>query len=180
MSTVDGAQSKKTGATGEHHVRNDVGFRLGLVHRTLRATWEQELADLEITPPQAAALRAVVEGEVCGLRGLARRLGSDVMNVRRLVEHLEGAGLVLTKADPGHRQRHLIRPTAEGVAVGEEIARRATARNRRVAGLLGDDDLNTLLRLLDRLQTALESTDAPAPAHAARAAGSREHERESQ
>ena len=155
MTTAYEGDSDRRPLTEEHPVHKDLGFRIGRVHRTLRESWEREIADLGVTPPQAALLRAVVEGEACGLRGLARRMGTDVMNVRRLAEHLETAGLVTSGADPSHRQRRVLRPTPRGIATGEELARRASVRSRHIAGLLGEDDLATLQDLLGRLQEAL-------------------------
>ena len=139
-------------------LRSDLGFRLGRAHRVLRADWERTLADLGVSPPQAAVLRAVSENEACSLRALARGLGTDVMNLKRLVAHLEEAGLVRSSPDPEHSQRHFVRPTPDGIAVSEEIAARAVATERRLQGLLGDDDLERLQELLAKLQAVL--TDA--------------------
>ena len=71
-----------------------------------------------------------------------------------------------------------MRPTAEGIAVAEEIARRAVSRDRYVAGLLGEDDLAALLDLLDRLHTALSGVDPEASPDESAATGSVEHERD--
>jgi DNA-binding MarR family transcriptional regulator len=142
-------------------LRSDLGFHLGRAYRTLRACWEDTIADLGLTPSQAAVLRSVTEGESCGLRALARSLGTDVMNARRLVGHLEGAGLVYSIPDPDHSQRHVIRPTAAGVAASEEVARRAAAVDARLRGLFGDRDLTRLVGLLDRLQYLLNDLASP-------------------
>jgi DNA-binding MarR family transcriptional regulator len=178
MSTVEPDQAASGHVNRRHPVAGDLGFRLGLAHRTLRAMWEREIAELGVTPPQAAVLRAVTEGEACGLRGLARRMGSDVMNVRRLAEHLERGGLVSIGQDPLHRQRRIVRPTADGVTVSEELARRAARRNRHLVELLGEDDLASLQDLLDRLQTALMGAGPSAQSPEGGTGGCAEHERD--
>lgn len=134
---------------------SEFGFRLGRAHRALRAVWEQSIADLRISPPQAAVLRAVSRHEACGLRALARGLGTDVMNLRRLADHLEQSGLVQVLPDPEHSQRRVVRATSAGVAVSEQLAARASALNQLVEQLLGRDDLVQLQGLLEKLQTIL-------------------------
>lgn len=136
-------------------LRSEFGFRLGRAHRALRAAWEQTIADLRLSPPQAAVLRAVSRHEACGLRALARGLGTDVMNLRRLADHLEQAGLVQVIPDPEHSQRRVVRATSAGVAVSEQLAARAAALNQRLEQLLGHDDLVQLQDLLEKLQTVL-------------------------
>ena len=154
-------------------LRSDLGFRMGTVHRALRAGWEETLADLGVSPPQAAVLRAVSEGEACGLRALARGMGTDVMNVKRLVAHLEEAGLVHSSPDPEHSQRHIVRATPVGIAVSQEIAARAVATEQRLRSLLGGEDLDRLQELLAKLQAVL--TDPGVAIHSGPMAGSPEH-----
>lgn len=177
MSTVPDKQTLG-GPPREHPVAGDLGFRLGLAHRTMREAWERDIADLGVTPPQAAVLRAITEGEACGLRRLARRMGTDVMNVRRLADHLQKAGLASFDTDPGHRQRRIVRPTAIGVAAAEELTRRAAAQNRRLTALLGEDDLAALQYLLDRFQKALSGAVQSAVSHGDLADGPDERERD--
>src|SRR5579875_1692870 len=88
-------------ATGELALEAGLGFRLGRAHRLLRAAWEQIIADLGLSPPQAALLRAVAQQPGCGLRELARRVQTDAMNAKRLADHLERAGAVGARAGDG-------------------------------------------------------------------------------
>ena len=106
-------------------LESGLGFRLGCAHRLLRAAWEEAIADLRLSPPHAAVLRKVAQWPGCGLRELARRLRTDAMNAKRLAGHLERAGLVVPAADPGHRQRRVLRPTEQGAALAGELTRRA-------------------------------------------------------
>lgn len=132
----------------------DLGFLMGRAHRMLRAAWEEAIADLGLSPPQAALLRAAAQQPGCGLRELARRMGTDAMNAKRLADHLEQASLVSSAPDPGHRQRRALRPTRHGTAVARELARRAAAHQRRLADLVGPSQYATLLSLLGHLEAA--------------------------
>ena len=143
-------------------LESGLGFRLGRAHQMLRGAWEVVIADLGLSPPQAALLRVVAERPGSGLRELARRMHTDAMNAKRLADHLECAGLVVSASDPGHRQRRVLRPTGKGSAVAGELARRAAARDRRVASLLGPGGLAQLQNLLDRLESVLASGLPPA------------------
>lgn len=160
----------------EGRLESGLGFRMGRVYRMLRASWEEQILDLGVSPPQAALLRAVYEWPESGLRELARRARTDVMNAKRLVDRLEVLGLVQAGGDPGHRQRRLFRPTTRGVALAEEVARRAGSWNRRLSSLLGAEEMQQLHRLLGNLETALESL-TPALSRPTRVRSDREDKR---
>ena len=136
-------------------LESGLGFRMGRAHRALREAWGERIADLGLSPPQAAMLRAISERPGSGLRELARRAHTDPMNAKRLVDHLERAGLVASTVDPSHRQRRDLAPTDEGLVLADELARRAAVWTRRLARLLGAAELDQLQRLLARLEDAL-------------------------
>jgi DNA-binding MarR family transcriptional regulator len=138
-------------------LESGLGFRLGRAHRMLRGAWEEAIADLGLTAPQAALLRAVAQRPGSGLRELARQVCTDAMNAKRLADHLERAGLVSSAPDPGHRQRRVFRPAGSGAAIAAELARRAAAHDRLLASALGTAELAGLQRLLDRLDAVLAS-----------------------
>ncbi|NNN03469.1 MAG: hypothetical protein HKL87_05690, partial [Acidimicrobiaceae bacterium] len=51
-----------------HSLATSIGFRLSRLARLRRASWESELADLELAPGDAAVLRALGDGDGVGLR----------------------------------------------------------------------------------------------------------------
>ena len=135
---------------------------MGRTHRALREGWERQLADLGLSAPQAAMLRAVVEVPGSGVRELARRIGTDPMNTKRLVDHLERAGLVTSGADPSHRQRRGVEPTPDGEATARRVAQLSAAWRHRLSRRLGRDDLDRLLAVLSRLEAVLADEAASA------------------
>ncbi len=158
-------------ATG---LESGIGFRLGRAHRRLRSAWEARIADLGLTGAQAAVVRAVAEQPGTGLRELARKLRADPMNVKRLADSLERAGLVRSTSDPADRRRRVLLPTAEGTAVSDRLSGRAVNWDAHLEGLLGPADLATLQALLDRLAAGIAAACAflyhPPTSNAARAA----------
>jgi DNA-binding MarR family transcriptional regulator len=138
-------------STGRAALVASLGFHLGQAHRAVREIWEERLADLGLSGPQAVVLRAVGQGPACGVRELARRAGTDVANAKRLVDHLESAGLVRSTADPHHRQRRPLVLTSAGEALAAEVSRRAALWERELTSRLGPAEVAQLHQLLDQL-----------------------------
>lgn len=122
-----------------------LGFLLGVAHRGRRRAWETRLADLEITAPQAALLRLVTAQPGQGVRQLARRLGTDAMNARRVAETLIAAGLCQAGQDPGDARRRPLHPTDKGRVLAGEVARRAEQAEADLIEALGDGPYGRLL-----------------------------------
>jgi DNA-binding MarR family transcriptional regulator len=129
----------------------DVGFRLGQVHRHLRSSWERSIADLGLSAPQAAALRAATEQPGAAMRGLARILGTDPMNARRLALDLERMGLVAVGASSSDRRAKGVWPTPQGELLASRISRRARTQQQLLRARLGEESYRRLGALLEQL-----------------------------
>lgn len=127
-----------------------VGFLLGLAHRARRRRWDARLGDLGLTAPQAAVLRLVTDQPGCGVRHLARRLGTDPMNAQRITEILVANGLCTAGRDSGDARRRPLHPTERGRQLANRVAERAQADEQAIADLLGD---RTYRVLIDALRT---------------------------
>ncbi len=138
-----------------------IGFRLGRAYRVLLAAWGETIADLGLSPAQAAALRMVAERPESSLRGVARRLRTDPMNAKRLVDHLERSGLVRSASNPDDRRARVLHATERGAALSTELGRRAEAWDQHLRTLLGAAELSRLGALLDRLEVSLEAAPLP-------------------
>jgi DNA-binding MarR family transcriptional regulator len=94
---------------------------------------------------------------------LAEAVYSDVSTVSRQVNQLVAAGLVERQADPGDGRATLLAATEPGKAC---LTRARERRNERVAALVADwpqADREQLVTLLDRFNTAFESTRMQRP-----------------
>ncbi len=140
-----------------------VGFRLSRISRTLRRQWAQELADLQISPPEAAMLRGIAEHPGSALRELARILASDPMSAKRCVDGLERRGLVASGHRGNDRRSRTLSVTTEGLTLVAELNERIRLRERRLARLLEREDLDAFERVLNRLEGALHIDQPPAP-----------------
>ncbi|HUY61919.1 MAG TPA: MarR family winged helix-turn-helix transcriptional regulator [Candidatus Dormibacteraeota bacterium] len=127
----------------------------------MRRRWEVALADLGLSAPQAAGLRAIAEQPGQAVRAVARRLSTDAMNAKRLVDHLAAQGLVRTEPDPNDRRRRCVWPTDLGWERAHAVAGRAGEFERHLAMLLGPGGATALAALLRQLEAGPAGTDAP-------------------
>jgi DNA-binding MarR family transcriptional regulator len=128
-----------------------LGFLLGAAHRARRRVWEATLVDLDLTAPEAAALRAITAHPGIGLRQLSRALVTDVMNARRLSVSLIQAGLCENRPDPQDARRRPLHPTPAGQTLALVVADRAVGSEQELRQLLGGDTYAAVLSGLRRL-----------------------------
>ncbi|GAA5163674.1 MULTISPECIES: MarR family winged helix-turn-helix transcriptional regulator [Amycolatopsis] len=89
---------------------------------------------------------------------LAEALHAEISTISRQSSSLVQHGLVERQSDPEDGRACLLAPTAEGLRVFEENRRQ---RNRWLADVLADwpeEDRQTLNRLLDRLNSGIETS----------------------
>jgi DNA-binding MarR family transcriptional regulator len=92
---------------------------------------------------------------------IARRLGVTRQHVQRIANDLVADRLAAFDANPDHRRSPLVRLTAHGHEILDEINRGAARRNLHTAAELGDDGTRRLRELLDHVRRALRT---PPPA----------------
>lgn len=98
------ATATSTGRAGTSREVAELVF--GLMGR-MRAHFEEQIADLELTPPQAMALKQLEEP--VAMRELAGLLRCDASNITGIVDRLEERELVERRVDPADRRvKHLV------------------------------------------------------------------------
>jgi len=132
-----------------------IGFRLDRLVRTLRRGWAGDLADLGLSPPQAAILRGIDERPGTSIRAVARRLGSDPMNVKRCVDDLEGKGLVRSGQRPDDRRPRTLVLTDDGRALVKDVDRLVRNQQAWIDAALSLKERRGLEVSLDRLEAVL-------------------------
>ncbi|MGC8511152.1 MAG: MarR family winged helix-turn-helix transcriptional regulator [Acidimicrobiales bacterium] len=139
-----------------------LGFRIGRLARALRQQWSRQLQALSLSPPQAAVLRGVHADPGCSLRGLARLLHADPMNVKRCVDDLERRGLVHSgHLDTDRRPRTLVL-TSEGVALAHDVTDLVAAQQARLRASLAGPHLQAFTVGLERLESQFLGATPPA------------------
>jgi len=132
-----------------------LGFRLGRLARHLRREWAQELKPLGLSPPQAAVVRGVAAEPGCSLRGLARTLDADPMNVKRYVDELEQRALIRTGNLTTDRRSRVLLLTEAGENVAHDIARLVDTQQHWLTGSMSPEEARNLGVGLARLEARL-------------------------
>lgn len=91
---------------------------------------------------------------------LARDLGANRQNVQRIVNDLEGDGLVTFEANPHHRRAQLVVLTDKGRRAYEAAMDRQAPWVNALAAGLAAKDLETVHRVILALRQKLESSDS--------------------
>lgn len=113
-----------------------------------RATMTEIVSELDLSPPQAWALRSLEEPLTMG--ELAHRLFYDASYVTALADALEERGLAERRPDPSDRRVKQLVLTDRGREVNEEIARRMRRRHPLFENL-STRDLEALRDILRRV-----------------------------
>lgn len=147
-----GSADQDSGLAAPLRLEEGLGFRLSRVTRSLRADWAQQLAELTLTPPEAAVLRGVAGQPGCSLRALARVLGAEPMTSKRYVDGLEARGLLDSAHRGDDRRSRGLELTPAGALLAARVDALVQIQERRILAALGDEGH----RCLDRSVTALE------------------------
>ena len=92
---------------------------LGVAH--VRNHFQRVIAELDLSPPQAYALRRLEPERPLPMRDLADGLACDASNVTGIVDRLERRGLVERQVSSSDRRVKTLVVTAEGVALRERL-----------------------------------------------------------
>ncbi|HEY5274280.1 MAG TPA: MarR family winged helix-turn-helix transcriptional regulator [Acidimicrobiales bacterium] len=111
--------------------------------------WSSDVSD-DVTSPQAAVLLAIYVGGEVDLRTVGANASLDRSTLSAVVDRLIRRHYVQRRRDPNDARKHLLVLTEQGRAVSAELQRRSELLNRRLRGLLGDEESAQLVSLLQR------------------------------
>jgi DNA-binding MarR family transcriptional regulator len=100
----------------------ELGERLLALMESFKDYFFSALSEIDLTPPQAFALRQL--HEPCPMRDLADAMGYDASHITGIVDRLERRGLVERRTDPTDRRVKLLVVTDAGRALQAEIEAR--------------------------------------------------------
>lgn len=119
--------------------------------RQLSQMYDQYLRPIGIRSTQYGMLRCVDGLPDPFISDIGRFLSMDQTTVTRNVEKLEKAGLVVTRPHPDDPRKKKVELSAHGKAKLEEAQPLWEEAQRRIVARMGEDDFNSLLRLLGKL-----------------------------
>jgi DNA-binding MarR family transcriptional regulator len=127
------------------------GHQVRRCHQIAVALFAEEVEPVEITPVQYAALTAIAEQSEIDATRLARIVALDRSTVGNVLERLEGRGLIEREYRPHDKRAKLLRLTAEGRRLLDEIAPSIARSQARFIEVLSEDEQQQLGLLLDKL-----------------------------
>lgn len=120
-------------ATGE------LGFLISGVRNAIWGAIDRELASLDITAAQYIVFNSIAQGRGRTISDLCRVLGYDSGAMTRLLDRVEGKGLVRRVANPEDRRSYLLELTPESSTLYPQARRRVDAVFKRL--LAGFDEV---------------------------------------
>lgn len=121
------------------------------VSKGLRAEIQRALAERELETPHHGVLVALGDFGVLSQQELADRLDADKSHVMRLIDQLEGRGLVTRAPDRTDRRRHRVELTAAGRKVLRHVATVIEHAEDEYLSALSNADRRALTALLQRV-----------------------------
>jgi MarR family transcriptional regulator, organic hydroperoxide resistance regulator len=97
------------------------------------------VTELELSPPQAHALKVLRPGNPIAMRELANGLHCDPSNITGIVDRLEARGLVERRAAPGDRRIKTLVLTGGGVQLRGLLLDRLSEPPPAIAALSADE-----------------------------------------
>lgn len=159
MNTTNGA-THDDGMTIERRVGQQIHAFSNMISGFFYSRTEQPLG---ITLPEWRVLRSVLLSPGTSQGEVALAEGLNVMNVSRAVGGLKRKGLVDSRPDEDDRRRTLLTATPVGEEMGLEIGQREALIYEHVFSVLAEDEVGELADLLNRVNTALRTTELPDP-----------------
>ena len=124
--------------------------------RDVTTTLDRRLAPLGVTTQQAALLHNAASGGASA-RQLAAAVGTDTAGMTKLLDRLEGKGLIERRPHPDDRRSVVIEPTERGLALVPELAPVFGAVARQLFDGFSDAEVANLTSSLRRMGENLNS-----------------------
>jgi MarR family transcriptional regulator, transcriptional regulator for hemolysin len=129
-----------------------IGLHLTRTARVVSRAFDDALAAAGGSVPVWLVLIALKTQRLANQRRLAESIGIQGATLTHHLNAMEADGLVTRRRDPANRRVHLVELTQAGEAVFQSLRAAAVAFDRQLRAGLADDDVATLVRLLDRLR----------------------------
>src|ERR1700758_4654206 len=128
-----------------------VAFLLAQLGHHAATLFAEQVAALELTPPQAGILRAIAAEPGRSQQALSAQLEMLPSRVVVYVDELEERGYVERRRNPDDRRLHALYLTAAGKRLMRKLSELARQHERRLTAALDPEQYNALCALLATL-----------------------------
>ncbi len=136
-------------ASDDYHLQEQIGFILRRAHQRHVAIFASRIVDL--TPPQFAALARLRDIGETSQNQLGTMIAMDAATVKGVIDRLNARGLVELGKHDADKRRLMVRLTAEGRRVVDDLIPRAAEITAETLSPLSAREAATLVRLLSKL-----------------------------
>jgi DNA-binding MarR family transcriptional regulator len=155
------AQAQQPGAEPGGALAVRAWVRVLAVHKRALAAIRDDLEG-ELTMPRFDLLANLVRGDGQTLAALSRSMLVTAGNITGLVDRAARDGMVERRADPGDRRAWRVHVTPKGQRAFRDAERRHAAKVAKLFAGLSRTELETLIRLLDKLRGVFRPPEASA------------------
>ncbi len=119
-----------------------------------------QTAGYNLTPEQCLVLVRLRELEGINQAQLGERLLKDRHNITRILNVLEGRGLIVRRADSADKRAYRIYVTKDGKALQQELIPFVNIHLQQMFEGLGTDDIRDMQRVLKNIVTNIERKES--------------------
>jgi DNA-binding MarR family transcriptional regulator len=165
MTTDDAARPARGATTASMGaLASLLGFRMRRVHAHLTRSFTEQLGAKALRPGGFSALALISANPGLSQQALSNELGQDKATVVALLDELESRGWAERRRAVSDRRRHHLLVTEAGAEVLAEMVKIASTNERSVVQCLDAAEVETLMRLLDKVYHDCFSPDGQAEA----------------
>ena len=135
---------------------NCLYFNSNALARTVSRIWTEAYRPFDLSPPHAFLLRLVLARPGLMPRELAKELSLSRSTVTRFLDSLESRGLLLRKATTEDGREVQVYPTRTSLAIHAQLDQTGQNLSKKMARIIGHDDLSQVVSKLRNLQATLE------------------------
>ncbi len=148
MTSKDTPQTPQD-AADNYALDAQVGFLLRRANQRHLAVFAEGIS--ELTPTQFAALAKLCELGAVSQNALGRATAMDGATIKGVIDRLRAKDLVVSTPDPDDQRRILLKPTAAGWDLFENVAPAAHQITKNTLAPLNDAEQTIFLLLLQKL-----------------------------
>lgn len=128
-----------------------VGFIMGVTYRKIAALLQHRLKGYEITPEQWSVLNQIDSSEGLIQKEIAERTGKDKPTTTRILDHLEGKGLIFKKIGPQDRRSYVVYSTDRGKELIRDTVMIEQGVTEEVKSCMSEEEYDIFMGLLERI-----------------------------
>jgi DNA-binding MarR family transcriptional regulator len=140
-----------------HLLYDRPGFLLRRAHQISISIFEQECQSIKLTPVQYSILTVLHTLPGIDQSRLARKLGLDKVTALRVLRDLESRRLITRSAHPSDKRSYSLTLSCDGQILFKESQKHVNKAYLRLASGLTETELITLLKLLRKFNSSLDS-----------------------